>query len=338
MEHFLDLTSLTTTDPTTAVLLLALAGTGAAFTGWHATRVAPFQPVLRRLYLPVPDSWPRLQVLHLSDLHVRAGADRLYDAQTRFLQSVQRQPDLVCVTGDLCEQLGDVPRLVSLLQLVRPRLGMFVVLGNHEHAARAPDSVIRQHQGLWGRLASAATHLLGSCQRSSGAEEGHAISEALSRAGVPVLMNTGVRVTVDGQSLWIGGTDSVWAGCASPDEAFLGRRGGEPCLALVHEPEGAIPLIERGANLVLAGHTHGGQVALPVIGAPCTWRTDARIRVAAGVQQFAQGWLHVSAGLGHTTPLRFRCPPEATWLTCVPVDRKGELVEETLEALPVGLH
>jgi uncharacterized protein len=298
-----------------ACLVLA---TGVTLLALYATLLEPYRPVLRRIEVAVPGGWPRLAILHLSDLHVRAGGDRLYRAQERFLRSLAATPDLVCVTGDVCEQLADAPRAAALLDLVRPRVATLVVLGNHEHDAPIPDAVRGATRTGWGQLARLARGLLGARLRSSGAAEAHAIADALSAAGPRVLMNEGVRLEIDRRPLWVAGLDSAWAGCAHPAAALRGHRDGEPCLGLVHEPEAAPGLIARGAALALAGHTHGGQVSLPLVGAPVTMQADPRVRVAAGLQRLGRGLLHISAGLGQTTPLRFNCPPEATWIECVP--------------------
>jgi predicted MPP superfamily phosphohydrolase len=274
--------------------------------------------VLRRLVVPVPAHWPRFSILHLSDLHIRAGADRLDRAQARFLRSLPDTPDLVCVTGDVCEHLVAAPRAVALLGLVRPRLGTLVVLGNHEHHAPVPAGLRRAKRRGWGQLARLASRLLGARVTSSGSDEARAIGAALAAAGLRVLTNEGVRLEIDGRRLWVAGTDSAWAGRARAAAALAGREDGEPCLGLVHEPESALPLIARGADLALAGHLHGGQVRLPFVGAPFTYRADARIRVAAGVQRLGRAILYISAGLGHTTPLRFCCRPEATLIECHP--------------------
>ncbi|MGI9148551.1 MAG: hypothetical protein ACR2IK_18720, partial [Chloroflexota bacterium] len=86
--------------------------------------------------------------------------------------------------------------------------------------------------------------------------------------------------------------------------------------ALVHEPDLAFEARDLGADLILAGHTHGGQVRLPFLGAVYTLRMDPRILVAAGFQRLEEGLLHITAGLGHTIPLRFGVPPEVVWLDC----------------------
>ena len=142
------------------------------------------------------------------------------------------------------------------------------------------------------------------------------MAEALSAAGITVLHNDGVRVHKNGQSLWIAGCDSAWAGHADMEAAMRGRRPAEPCLALIHEPDLAFEAKDLGADLILAGHTHGGQVRLPIFGAPYTLRMDPRIGIAAGFQRIEAGLLHITSGLGHTIPLRFGCPPEVVWLDC----------------------
>jgi predicted MPP superfamily phosphohydrolase len=101
--------------------------------------------------------------------------------------------------------------------------------------------------------------------------------------------------------------------------AMLGRRPGEACLALIHEPDLAFEAEAEGADLVLAGHTHGGQVRLPIIGAPYdTFRVDPRLAIVSGFQRLEAGLLHITAGLGHTIPLRFGCPPEVVWMDTQP--------------------
>jgi predicted MPP superfamily phosphohydrolase len=140
------------------------------------------------------------------------------------------------------------------------------------------------------------------------------MADALKEAGFTVLHNEGVRVQTETRSLWIAGCDSAWAGHADMEAAMQGRQPDEPCLALIHEPDLAFEADSQGADLILAGHTHGGQVRLPLLGAPYTLRMDPRISIAAGFQRIGQGLLHITAGLGHTIPLRFLCPPEVAWL------------------------
>src|SRR5262249_49359767 len=120
---------------TAGALIATLGGLGLAL---HATRVAPYRPILRTRRLDVPPWWPAMDILHLSDLHVRRSDWRLLVAQRRALRSLKRQPDLVCVTGDLCERSADAPLVVELLNALRPRFGTYVIPGNHEYGVGSP--------------------------------------------------------------------------------------------------------------------------------------------------------------------------------------------------------
>ena len=291
--------------------LLAVGGLG------YAVLREPYRPIFKRHRVGLPSSWPSgLSIVHISDLHVRRDDQRLLRAQKAALAGLE--PDLLCVTGDVCEKVADIPLLVAVLKTARPKLGTFVVLGNHEHNAPAPGRLEREHrQGLW-PLIGAVLHLFGPRLRSDGEEEAHAMADALRAAGITVLHNQGVRVRQHGDSVWIAGCDSAWAGHADMAAAVAGRHPGEACLALIHEPDLAFEARDLGADLILAGHTHGGQIRLPLFGAPYTLRMDPRIMIAAGFQRLQAGPLHITAGLGHTIPLRFGVPPEVVWMDCQP--------------------
>jgi uncharacterized protein len=278
----------------------------------HATRRAPYRPVLRHRRLRLPRSWPRLNVLHLSDLHLRRSDVNLFRAEVQAVSRLPAQPDLVCVTGDLCERIEDASLVVQLLRELRPRLGVYLVLGNHEYNAGRPSDF--KGGEFLERIFDVAYHDV----ISRGAHEAEAIVGFLRQAGLTLLRNEGLGLHADGRRLWLAGLDSAWAGRADAASALCGRDENDGVLAMVHEPELAFTAVEHGADLVLAGHTHGGQVRLPLIGAPYTHRLDRRIQIAAGIQPIGRSLLHISAGLGQLLPLRFGCPPELVWLECEP--------------------
>jgi predicted MPP superfamily phosphohydrolase len=285
----------------------------------YAVLGEPYRPVFKRHRVPLPDSWPtHLSILHISDLHVRRGDQRLLRSQKQALQGLA--PDLLCVTGDVCEKVQDIPLLVDVLKQARPRLGTFVVLGNHEHNAPAPRRIREQQRRFLWRVIGTVMRAVAPRVRSAGEHEAHAMADALRAAGICVLHNAGVRVGSDDETLWIAGCDSAWAGHSDMTAAIAGRRSGEACLALIHEPDLAFEAEAQGADLILAGHTHGGQVRFPFLGAPYTLRMDPRIAIASGFQRLEAAVLHITAGLGHTIPLRFGCPPEVVWMDCQPLD------------------
>lgn len=265
----------------------------------------------------MPPTWPPLDILHLSDLHLRRSDRDLLRAQRRALSRLDRQPDLVCVTGDLCERTTDAPLVAELLGFLKPRLGTFAILGNHEYDAGSPIRRVDRRESL---VASVLNTFYGPIT-SSGISEGEATGSALEELGVRILRNEGVHIQVGAGTLWLGGVDDGWAGRADVAAAMRGRRADEGALVLIHEPELAFSCAEHGADVVLAGHTHGGQVRLPFLGAPYWHRLDERLTVPAGVQRIGPALLHISAGLGQLMPLRYRCPPELVWLQCVPTAR-----------------
>src|SRR5678816_1395608 len=102
---------------------------------------------------------------------------RLFRAQKVALASLDTQPDLVCVTGDVCEQVDDIHLVIELLQAVRPRVGTFVVLGNHEHNAPLPSTLAAQHRRGWKRVLSTLIRMIAAKQKSDGPDEGHAMAD-----------------------------------------------------------------------------------------------------------------------------------------------------------------
>jgi predicted MPP superfamily phosphohydrolase len=300
------------------MLEAALAGAALSIllSGAHATLWEPYRPVFRRHGVQVPKSWPLLSILHVSDLHVRRENPRLHRVQRAVLDGLA--PDLLCVTGDICETAADVDLAIDVLSAVKPRLGTFVVLGNHEHAAHAPAGLREREARGWRGLLGKALSAVAPRHVAPAIDEAHAIAEALTAAGANVLVNAGKHLVLGDRQLWVSGCDSAWAGEADIAAAVRGRKSSAACLALVHEPELAVSAADAGADLILAGHTHGGQVRLPIIGAPYTHQVDERIRIAAGFQHIGDALLHITAGLGHTIPLRWGCPPELVWLDCAP--------------------
>lgn len=316
------------------MIVLALILSLVLIPGAYAFWGEPYRPIFKRQRVSLAATWPDrgLSVLHISDLHVRSTDLRLWRVQRAALSRIPH-PDLVCVTGDVCEKARDIPLLVDVLRVVKPRLGTFIVLGNHEHNAPLPVYLKDQQKRGWRRLLRHVIHFLAPTIRSDGPDEGHAMADALREAGLTVLHNEGVRVrTVDGSSLWIAGCDSAWAGHADMVAAMRGRRPDEPCLALIHEPDLAFEAASWGATLILAGHTHGGQVRLPFLGAPYTLRMDSRIVIASGFQRIKDSLLHITAGLGHTIPVRFGCPPEIVWLDCEPAGDRDTSTSTALAA------
>jgi predicted MPP superfamily phosphohydrolase len=279
------------------------AATAAAGLGYAAgVEVRSFR--LRRATVPVlaPGQRP-LRVLHVSDLHL-VPDQRRKRAWVRSLAALE--PDLVVDTGDNLAHREAVPAVLDALGPLLERPGAFVMGSNDYYApvrknpARylLPDDGRRSHGGFlpWEDL-----------------------RDALLTAGWVDLDNARARLKVDHREIDLVGTD----------DAHLHRDRYEPApadaaadlrLGVTHAPYRRVldAMAADGYELILAGHTHGGQLRVPGVGALVT-NCDLPRGQARGVSRWGSSWLHVSAGLGTSpyAPVRFACPPEATLLTLV---------------------
>lgn len=239
-----------------------------------------------------------LRVAFLTDLHYG-----LYVFATQVRAWVDtantERPDLILLGGDLLDIRSDTDPAPLLAELARLRalLGVFGVWGNHDY-----DSFGLGNTRRGGRA------------RPDWAQRQATLTAAFERAGVPILLNSGHAVRND---LWVGGVNDLWRGDADPAAALAGA-GERATLLLSHNPD-LLPDLPGPVGLVLCGHTHGGQVRLPFVGAP--------VVPSRYGQRYAMGWVrgaygtpaYVSRGLGTSgVPLRNLCEPELTLLTLQP--------------------
>lgn len=297
---------------------LGLAGLGAL--GW-ATLVEPQLFTLRRYTLPVlPAGSSPLRLLQVSDLHMIPGQERK-KAWVRSLADLE--PDLVVSTGDNLSHLDAVPHALEAMAPLLELPGGFVLGSNDYYAptlknpwlyltddyARAPEDRALLPTGE--------------------------LVEGLASRGWAYLDNSRSLVDVDGRTIELVGVDdphierddyAAVAGPAAPDA--------ELTVGVTHAPYQRVldAMTQDGLPLVVAGHTHGGQLCLPGYGALVT-NCDIDRGRAQGVSRWWPGagaevgarppadaaWLHVSAGLGASrfAPVRFACRPEAVLLTLV---------------------
>lgn len=283
---------------------------GAATLG-YAAGIERRHWTLRTAELPVlrPGARP-IKVLHISDLHMLPGQQ----SKQRWVAALDElEPDLVVNTGDNLAHPQAVPSVVRALGPLLTRPGIFV-FGSNDYYGPKPKNPARYLLPRSRKKRVHGTHLPWRDLRAALIERGW-------------LDLTHVRRVLDvgGQRMFAAGVDdphirrdrySDIAGRPDPDAALR--------LGLTHSPEPRVldPFARDGYDLVLAGHTHGGQLRLPGIGALVTNCELDRSR-ARGVSRWGKDmWLHVSAGLGTSpyAPVRFACPPEASLLTLVPRD------------------
>lgn len=262
---------------------------------------------LRRAELPVLAEGARpLRVLHLSDLHMLPGQK----SKQRWVAELDElNPDLVVNTGDNLAHRHAVPAVLRALGPLLDRPGVFV-FGSNDYYAPRPKNPVR--------------YLVKSKRKIHGIPlPWRDLRAALIERGWHDLTHVRQLLTVDGQSIAVAGVDDPhlhrdrYSDIAGrPDRAAALR------LGVTHSPEPRVldSFAEDGYDLVMAGHTHGGQLRVPGYGAIVTNCELDRSRARGASRWGAHMWLHVSAGLGTSpyAPVRFACPPEASLLTLVP--------------------
>ena len=285
---------------------LGALGLGAlAYAHWESRRFT-----VRRFEIDVlPTGQPPLKLLHLSDLHMLPG-QREKAAWVASL--VELRPDAVIATGDFLSHRDAVPAALAALGPLLELPGAFV-LGSNDYFAP--------------RVINPAKYLRGPSQLepSRAMLPWPALVRGLTEAGWLDLTNARDVLKADGRQVDIRGVDDPHI---SRDNyaAIAGAFDTDADLALgvTHAPYLRVldGMAGDGAHLVLAGHTHGGQLRLPGYGALVT-NCDLDTRRARGLSSHVAGGnrstLHVSAGLGTSpyAPFRFACPPEASLLTLV---------------------
>ncbi len=228
----------------------------------------------------LPTAFEGFRIVLLSDIHLYpfTPIEVVRDA-VRLANSFQ--PDLVILAGDFVwRSVGAAFDLVPVLSHLNPSQGAFAVLGNHDHR-KGPKIV----------------------------------AQALAEAGIQVLHNEGIIIQRGHDSIYLTGIDSAWGGAPSPMAAFEQRRGDIVSIVAVHEPDYIRELVPHfPVDLQLSGHSHGGQVRLPVFG-PLILPPMGEI-YDMGLYRVGDAQVYTTRGLGtiHVNA-RFNCPPEVTAIT-----------------------
>jgi predicted MPP superfamily phosphohydrolase len=275
------------TRPRARRYLLAITGSVVLALGLRAFWLEPASLVVVEQHLDVP--WPahrRLRIAVLTDLHVGSPFNGLEKLRTVVARTNAARPDIVCILGDLVIQGVTGGRFVppesiaAELANLRAPAGVLAVLGNHD-AWLDHDRVRR----------------------------------ALEQARIRVVEDTAVRLDTPAGPAWVAGVSDLWTRPHDIKTALAGvHADGAPVLLLTHNPD-IFPDIPDRVTLTLAGHTHGGQVRFPLLGAPIV-PSRFRQRFAAGHVVEGGRHLFVSTGIGTSIfPVRFRVPPAVTVLT-----------------------
>lgn len=254
--------------------LSAVAGVG------YATSVEPHWLAVERVNVPLPGLPANLDgftIAQLSDLH-RGPCISQEDIAQAVELALQQEADLIVLTGDYVSASAEYAFSCAdaLSPLTTPG-DVLACLGNHDH---------------W--------------------TDADIVAGALAGVGLTVLRNAAQEVA-DG--LWVAAVDDVWEQHADLEKALEGVPDGATVVLLAHEPDYADEVAADGrVTLQLSGHSHGGQVQLPIFGPPLLPYLGRKYY--AGLYQVESMWLYVNRGVGLVSPeVRFNCRPEVTLLT-----------------------
>jgi len=283
-------------------LLRVAAAVSAAGIGcivWGLIEAKLFRTALYQLPV-LPKGASPIEILQLSDLHLRTDFKKL----TRFVRSLGAETyDFVLATGDLLGEPGAVDVCASILNSLAARHGRFVVFGSSDYFAPTFKNYMDYFLGRrrHGTKKNPTEHFL----------------RQLTAAGWTDLTN---RTTfTEG-----GGLVIQWTGMDDPylkrdDRSVLVRgASAEVAICVVHDPAPYLDTAHAGFDLQVSGHTHGGQVRFPFVGAVVTNSSLPR-QLARGPSKVDGSWLFVTPGLGtgRFAPFRFMCRPEASILRLV---------------------
>ena len=265
-----------------AVIMLLVCGV----VGW-AFFIEPNRLVVRQETIEL-NRWPNelsgLKVAVLSDLHVGSAFIDERKVRTIVERTNQLQPDLIVILGDYITGNGRTRHRVEpevfapILKDLHAPLGVYSVLGNHD---------------WW--------------------YNGEKVRRALEANGIKVLENQVASIDVRGTQLWLAGLADLWTRPQYIDETIAQVPQGAPLIALTHNPD-IFPQVPSRVNLLLAGHTHGGQVRLPLIGSVVESSKYGERYEAGHVVENGHD-LFVTTGIGTSIqPVRFGVPPEIVLL------------------------
>ena len=252
--------------------------------GVYARFIEPNWIVVSRVVIrdaELAKSLEGVRIVQISDIHVTGG---LGMREAQLVKKVNAlKPDFLFITGDFVDHLREVKPMRELLSKFKARMGIWGVPGNTDHISF----------------------------------DGREFADALQLAGIKILVNESERLQVAvGKYFWLVGSDDPVYGYADLDRALSGVPPGAPTILLAHAPNIFDKAIREKINLVLVGHTHGGQIGIPFLVHLSEYAN--RTPYMRGLFKKDATQLYVNRGIGtKTLPIRFLCPPEISLIEVV---------------------
>jgi len=279
------------TRPTRRKFLRAVFATLVAGVAADSCLIEPFEVTVEQVKLVVPrlpQALQGLRIVHLSDFHYGP-----FTGEREIRKAVEHanalHPDIAVATGDFVtaplhsqtvnRQMVNAEACARLLSELHAPLGVFACLGNHDLSVDA-----------------------------------YGITQILKARGINVVRNNALAIERDGGRMWVAGVDDVLYGRADLDRTLARTPRSEFTVLLAHEPDFADHGKSYPIDVQLSGHSHGGQISLPLVGAP--YYPPMSRKYPCGLYRVGNLHLYTNRGIGTIfVPARFFAPPEVTLLT-----------------------
>jgi predicted MPP superfamily phosphohydrolase len=228
----------------------------------------------------LPDNLTGMKILHLSDIHLRHYVT-LNDLERILIKAEKHSPDMTLITGDIADDLKLLPDALKMVYGLNSSLGAYACLGNHEY-----------FRGL------------------------NRVYKTFDESEIPLLVDKGITINKGNSSIFIGGLDDPrFMGAkdlsffkTAIDKTIVDRPDVDFTILMSHRPDALDYASEKQVDLILAGHTHGGQIGFNRQSLFESYFPD---RYLWGHYKLRQSHLYTSSGVGHWFPFRLGCPAEA---------------------------
>jgi predicted MPP superfamily phosphohydrolase len=254
-----------------------------------------YRTVIERVTISLPrlpKEFEGTTVAVVSDIHAGPGRGRAARAKHTVEIVANLAPDVIVLPGDTVHAVRDANACLSALGELKAPYGIWASLGNHEHGfvwfskyvGPAPEPPIDEWRRVYGEL------------------------------GIELLVNEARPIEKNGARIWLLGVDDAYSGRDNLAAALATVETDDLRLAITHSPDLLDDPRIGEVDLLLAGHTHGGQVRLPGLGPLCAPCRRPRER-SAGLIRANGTLMYVTRGAGEGTPIRLLCPREVTLIT-----------------------
>ncbi len=270
----------------------------------------------------LPVGLQKLKILHFTDLHLNGGMYNFFLEKLKK-RAISLDPDLIVFTGDfLCNaKLGDKERLADFFRnFPRARFGNYAVVGNHDYEKYAFINENGEYDASSGKNLD-STIFRGLSKLFSKTVIKKRFTEAVSKVGLnqelveilkdspfKLLHNETITVDINGSKLNISGLGEYMLNKADVKTTFKNYDRNFPGIVLVHNPDAVISLLEHPGELILSGHTHGGQVNLPFLRNKFILMENPLFK--RGLVRIKNKWIYTNRGVGGTMNFRWFSVPE----------------------------